>query len=500
MFSFLTFTVTILLQSTANAKRTPILVFELYRHGARYPQADAVSPPLGAFIPEELTGNGIRQQYMLGQKIITDYPFIGSSTTTGNLPSNVTKVYASYSQRTYLSALAHMQGMFPPGTGQKITVAQSQFWLPPQQVSTPFVGGTDTSFSLPYGERITEIVSASKGDDKLFLENWNNCQAFYSKSTNQYNQFAKKHIKDIEPFRKSIKGTRYASLIKPNEFGDLKQLFHIADGEEAYYNLKGKHMDDIDDKIAGQANLLRAINNIAFTGTGDDILRMRTFPFVKKIVKYIDSKLQKPKEYENLRYVGFSGHQSNLIPFLLKLGLTSEECLFKLLNEQKVEGVCEPNSAFASNIVWEVSKDDTTGEIFVQVKYNGKDVKTCKNDTTEELACKYSEFKEFMEKEYYLDKKTLDHFCSKKPPPGMTLGILLCMFFLVVMFVVVMAQCGFLCFYYKENKKLKKQVRNKGPPQEHVGRKMYNNNSNGSGDEEFYVPMHDLDLNSSVNN
>ena len=495
IFSLLTLSLSCILYSASLQKRTPFLVFELYRHGARYPQADAVSSPLGKYIPEEITGNGIRMHYMLGQKIRSDYPFIGSS-NSGYLPSNITKVYASYSQRTYLSALAHMNGMLPPGTGQKITVNQPNFWLPPQEVSVSFSGGQDNSFSLPYGQRIVDIKSFSKGRDNLFLEYWEDCEVFNLKSQDQYNEFSRKHFKQLEPFRQAIKNTKYASSIKPDHNGDLKQLFHIADGEEAYYNLMGKHMEDINDSIAEKADILRAINNVAFTGMGKDLLKMRTYPFVKKIIKNIEKKLIKPKEYENLRYVGFSGHQSNLTPFIVKFGLTSAECLFKLLNGEKVQGVCEKNPPYAANILWEVSKDNATGEIYVQTKYNGKDIQTCKNSNPQDLACPFKEFKEYMENEFYLEKPILDKFCSRGPPPGFTLGIIVLIFFLVVFAVVIVAQCGIICSIYKENKNMKRKIRSKGPILQQLGTNM-NQKKSGDEDDEFYMPLDELNLDSS---
>merc|ERR1712227_466607 len=63
-----------------------------------------------------------------------------------------------------------------------------------------------------------------------------------------------------------------------------------------------------------------------------------------------------------LKYLGLSGHDTNLVPFLKKLGKININCLIKeynlLINNKKPHGDynCIRNVAFASNLIWEFSE------------------------------------------------------------------------------------------------------------------------------------------------
>ena len=107
------------LAACVSTKKVPIMLAEVWRHGARssvynvlhQEYADKVG--LGNVI-----GNGLRSHYLLGNQIREDYK---DTLFSGPSFFNTTKVFTTDTERTYLSAVAHIDGLLPAGTGQQIS-------------------------------------------------------------------------------------------------------------------------------------------------------------------------------------------------------------------------------------------------------------------------------------------------------------------------------------------------------------------------------------------
>lgn len=96
-------------------------VQEIVRHGARAPYKDPEGFPVAG---EQLTPQGMRQRYLLGQynrqKYIEEYELLSTS-------DEIYVQTTSY-ERTFQSAYSEMMGMFPPGTlPESKMLTQTQF-------------------------------------------------------------------------------------------------------------------------------------------------------------------------------------------------------------------------------------------------------------------------------------------------------------------------------------------------------------------------------------
>jgi hypothetical protein len=108
--------------------------------------------------------------------------------------------------------------------------------------------------------------------------------------------------------------------------------------------------------------------------------------FTTRMAQYILQKLEDkmntdPKKQSVLKYAGLSGHESNVIPFMLQYGLTSEECIIANL-KNNVPGPtpdCETSPKFAANFMWELSQDPATKKWYVGTLFNNKMIKSCKS-------------------------------------------------------------------------------------------------------------------------
>lgn len=116
----------------------------------------------------------------------------------------------------------------------------------------------------------------------------------------------------------------------------------------------------------------------------------------KRIIAELDERISKVKDKvkkkKRLNFFGLSGHESNILPFMLGYGLTSEKCMLEILNsgtDRKHKtlsdnNLCLPTPDFASNFIWELSKPFKTGSshthdpayYFIRVIYNGEALTT----------------------------------------------------------------------------------------------------------------------------
>jgi hypothetical protein len=86
---------------------------ELFRHGARYPVFDIYDANDTKTFNGQLTGVGMRQQYLLGSYMKRDY--VDSGFLNGTLDASQVEVFTDTTQRCYESAYAHTAGLFGQG-------------------------------------------------------------------------------------------------------------------------------------------------------------------------------------------------------------------------------------------------------------------------------------------------------------------------------------------------------------------------------------------------
>lgn len=80
----------------------------------------------------------------------------------------------------------------------------------------------------------------------------------------------------------------------------------------------------------------------------------------------------------------YSGHDSNVVPLLVYFNLTSSECLKKQFKNHKVDGNCAVPVPFASNIFFELHRNDQdSSDYFVKIRYNGRYYNLCEKSSTE---------------------------------------------------------------------------------------------------------------------
>jgi hypothetical protein len=157
-----------------------------------------------------------------------------------------------------------------------------------------------------------------------------------------------------------------------------------------------------------------------------NVSKMTLEKFTKKINSKKTDDTGKDIYFDNeLRFLMFSGHDDNVWPFMVALGLTSSSCLQKKYKEiyiDKKEGVAreDPNCriapSYASSVIFElnyVAGEAKDKEFYVKVKFNGKDIdltSKCQN-TINNVYCPFSEFNTWLEKDFILTPDIFAQVC-----------------------------------------------------------------------------------------
>jgi hypothetical protein len=109
-------------------------------------------------------------------------------------------------------------------------------------------------------------------------------------------------------------------------------------------------------------------------------------------IKYLDTAIA--TDSTPLKWLMLSAHDTNLGYVLPILNITNTECLYNAFLNKSQSGVnCQPAPPFTASLILELrQKQDSSREIFVQLKYNGDYQLVCDSSTSKQ--CSYTEFKE----------------------------------------------------------------------------------------------------------
>jgi hypothetical protein len=180
------------------------------------------------------------------------------------------------------------------------------------------------------------------------------------------------------------------------------------------------------------------------------ITKLYTTRMAQYVIQKMEDKMN-PNSPSKLLFAGLSGHESNMIPFMLQYNLTTLDCMIANIKSNTPPPVagCEASPKFAANFMWELSTN-TDGQYFVGTFYNNKLIKSCDNPNSDNY-CAYEDFKNFLQKNFILSDKEFTSTCGadsqtteKKVWFYVAIG-------LVVLFVVQLVL--FLVYYRKTNKK-----------------------------------------------
>lgn len=399
-----------------NAK-TPILIAEIWRHGVRSAAFNTLDQD---YVKKEgkgnIVGNGVRMHYLLGRSIRRKY----ENSIFKNDPTwETAKVYTSQYQRTALSGESHMMGIFPAGTGQKITGGDKDKIHKPD-TPIPDDIAIKGDFGIENGIRVSFIEQLNIKEDRIF----NKGMSHFCQPQEKINHdLAAKKMKELDPIfddiRDQIEKIVPAKEKYQREKHDLQSIGWFADVAKCNYYYTGELLSGVTEELMEKLRWIFGINYISEDYLDENSIRMWTDQLTKKILTHFKDKAKMENPDGGLKFLGFSGHESNIIPYLMKLNQTSMECMIRKYKREEVEGPCEENPGFAASLLFELSREQNTNNHFVQIIYNDKPIPWAKNaenkfDNYGTLA----QFEELYKNELSIDDLKFKSICSLKETPS----------------------------------------------------------------------------------
>lgn len=235
--------VLISLSTFVTCDKKPVFIAEVWRHGARSAKKNKIAPDdYKKFGEENLTPNGMRMHFALGQEIRARY-----QDTLFNTPFtwNTSIVYTSDTQRNFLSAYSHMAGLFPLGTGPDITTTANQTLVSPGMPTPHFKSNGNSAISGKIQpvhiqtKAIESDIFFGKGFDTL-------CPTMMNKATLIYDQLVAEVQSKIQPTCDKLSKIFDSNIYFKGKTMDLKILSKIADTSEAYLYQHGTLIPGVD--------------------------------------------------------------------------------------------------------------------------------------------------------------------------------------------------------------------------------------------------------------
>jgi len=186
-------------------------------------------------------------------------------------------------------------------------------------------------------------------------------------------------------------------LIKLNpEIWDPKKIFNkdefsgydlgsIYDYARAYLYFHGELPHGIDKNLQKELNTINTMCEFVHFLKPDFALPFTTKPSQLVVNQFLSFKNNDSKK----TYTGLSGHDTNLVAWLIRMNITNFDKLMELYENDKFDDIDEDRMCyppFASNIVWELAKVKTGKnqflksdgeEYLVRLIYNNEDLYSC---------------------------------------------------------------------------------------------------------------------------
>lgn len=372
--------VTILAIGISIARETKFLLV-LNRHGAR----TSYAPIDDSFEPGELTPNGHRMSYILGQSLKNRFKdfFPEKFNANNNL------VLSSESRRCRLSAQAIITGIYDFGTLNEEMTVDFNFQKPNWNGD---IVKPDFNTALREGLYPIPIHSFSQEENYVFQSYSFACPKIMESNINEDPRENKAILDSLNEFLLVLKskGFNYFEITKKEQIDNVREFMDVVD-----YIISKKYRGvdfGLSEEIFENVVRLEIATYYYVFFRNQQTTQFMFTELGREIVKYLE-KAQKEIVIPNSekKFVLMSGHDLNILTILISAKLVENEC------HKKAPAPCTLNPEFSSAITFEVYEED--GKNFIETKLNEKKIKICKNVERNEdcsLEVFISEFKGMM--------------------------------------------------------------------------------------------------------
>jgi hypothetical protein len=426
--------------------------FTFWRHGARAPDRGVVEKDgknvdiLGEEwdAPGELTPSGMRMHYLLGARNRKRWEnFLSSSYDVKEL-----YVKSTDYNRTIMSVMSHLQGLYPASTGPVLSEGQVRKALPP--VDTTGLADEKTALgtnALLNGIQVIPVHLLNNDKDYFYFYNPTSCTPLISiLGANSQSDINVNKLEEINTnwgakLRKALNIDDETWLLK------FSNMYLVADSFVAAYvddrTLQSFLDAEIDLKTFVEVAHNFELHNIFYNYNGDAdrmFSKIVMSPIFTDAIRWMDTRVQydiEGKEYTGYaapKLVIYSTHDVNLGAAQNILNHAFE------LDQDFIE------TPYASSFIWElIQNEDADADNLSENDYT---VKITYNDEAY-LEVSFTEFKEKV-KPHILTHEDLDNFCgwnipdvtpTEDPVPTSYIDatiVLSCLLFVAVIAIIIL--------------------------------------------------------------
>lgn len=334
--------------------------------------------------PDQLTPIGMRMQYLLGRRNFVKYGSLLSNTFN---PLEF-KIMSTSKNSTLSSVQAHLQGIYPPGTGPSLSGYQRNVAYPPQG-KTGYGSFNQETFgapALPENTQVFPYTTYSANDWNYFFmyDIKNDCEDLYLRIIdNERTEDTKNMLSNF----KSLYGTQLANAIgleNTDAFDDYNYVkILLSDFVADYY--EGKLLKRLTDAGINLANLnntaINFLNNDMYKIYNDDtdedgkLYNATWAAFARELIDYMDHRMSLDRQGFN-----YTKTDAPLI-YLSSVEPLVIASMLKYLNVHLNTNIYYV--PYASSLNFELTRPDGKNntilgqyEYYVTITYNDIDVKT----------------------------------------------------------------------------------------------------------------------------
>lgn len=369
--------------SLSLADSKPIMVIELFRHGARAPYGDswdinkAWTDRIG-----ELTSAGMRMHYLLGKTLAQEYSHLLATYD----PKQIS-IFSSDVNRTIMSAYSQLFGMFSPGTSS-LTEDQGKIAVPPGLQYSNVSEFISDNYSLPKGIQPAPVHMVEPISD-YSLAPAVSCVNFFAVTGDSYTSPAfteylnitnstmnliaqiAKHFNLSEP--DIWAGSALADMLITNHYENIPSPFNVTYGSKEWYDIQ----------FLGDWLI-----TYVFTGPVK-ALQLMGYPLFARMFDLLDGKLNGTF---NKSFVLLSAHDVNVLTMLAVFDTVTADCLRDVYLGKVNSSLCV-YPGYSANVITELYNDTATP--YVKFKYNGVYLNPC---NTSDNSCTLEAYKRLVNK------------------------------------------------------------------------------------------------------
>ena len=356
------------------------MISELFRHGARYTLYNLFNETEVEENNGQLSASGMREHYILGKAVRKAYPGLFSDV----YDHRQFDIVSTHVYRTVESAQSHLMGMYDLMSGANLSVNDDEFLDPPYNKNQhDKVVIKEMPFALNGGFRPIPIFALDTESDRLLMNELEiSCPAAAKLTKKETDLYTAEFDKACKPLSDDLVklGLDPNGMFGHESFSgkDIGQLFDYA---KAHLFMYGKHKEPITAEIYDRLELVYSVD---FFGNwkNDDVSKLWTHNLSLTIIETFKKKMDDPSS--KLTYKAFSGHDSNIAPWMKAIGMNSFECLLKELQSGVSDPKCHHSIEYASNMIWELNtiedpNDSKKIDYLIRILYNGNLMYACQD-------------------------------------------------------------------------------------------------------------------------